>query len=155
MGSATRVMSLRDGTKKMSKSDESDYSRINLTDDADAIATKIRKAKTDPEPLPDTIKALEARPEADNLITIYASLAGIERETALAAHAGQTFSEFKAALTDLSVAKLAPITQKMRELLADPAEIDRVLQKGADAANEITQKHLREVKEIVGLWNKA
>ena len=153
LGAATRVMSLRDGTKKMSKSDESDYSRINLTDDADAIALKIRKAKTDPEPLPASLAELANRPEADNLVMIYAALAGVDRQAALAQSAGQTFSTFKTGLTELAVDKLAPITRKMRELLADPAEIDRILATGAAAANELTQRHLCEVKELVGLWN--
>src|SRR5437762_6580300 len=106
-GPATRVMSLRDGTKKMSKSDTSDYSRINMTDDADQIALKIRRAKTDPEPLPHTIAALEKRPEADNLITIYAALADISRAEAVERFAGQPFSRFKEALTEVAVAKLA------------------------------------------------
>ena len=108
LGAATRVMSLRDGTKKMSKSDASDYSRINLTDDADTIAQKIRKAKTDTEPLPDNLPALASRPEADNLVTIYAALAGVTREQVLAAFAGQSFSTFKTKLVDLAVGQLAP-----------------------------------------------
>jgi len=120
LGEAARVMSLRDGTKKMSKSDESDYSRINLTDDADAIALKFRKAKSDTDALPDNVKALEGRPEADNLVTIYAALAGITREKVLAENAGSQFSKFKPALTELAVSKLAPMTQRMRELMADP-----------------------------------
>ena len=153
LGEATRVMSLRDGTKKMSKSDESDYSRINLTDDADAIALKFRKAKSDAEPLPDNVKALEARPEADNLVTIYAALAGTTKEAVLKENAGAQFSKFKPALTDLAVSKLAPMTEKMCALLADPAEIDRVLIHGAEHASALTQKHMREVKDIVGLWN--
>src|SRR5580704_13086056 len=127
LGEATRVMSLRDGTKKMSKSDESDYSRINLTDNADAIALKFRKAKTDAEPLPHTLAELEKRPEADNLVTIYAALADVTRAQVLKTHAGAQFSQFKKSLTDLAVAKLAPITEKMRHLLNDPAEIDQIL----------------------------
>ena len=150
-GVATRVMSLRDGTKKMSKSDASDYSRINLTDDADTIALKIRKAKTDPEPLPETIEALKTRPEADNLVTIYAALAGQTKEAALARFAGQQFSGFKAALVDLAVAKLSPISDTMNRLLKDPAEIDGILQRGADKANVIAGQHWNEVRDLVGL----
>ncbi|MEJ0063790.1 MAG: tryptophan--tRNA ligase [Alphaproteobacteria bacterium] len=153
LGEATRVMSLRDGTKKMSKSDESDYSRINLTDDADMIALKIRKAKTDTEPLPDNLAALEKRPEADNLITIYAALADKKRTDILAEFSGKQFSEFKKPLTDLAVAKLSPITARMRELQADHAAIDKILRRGAERANELADKHMRDVKEIVGLWS--
>jgi tryptophanyl-tRNA synthetase len=153
LGEATRVMSLRDGTKKMSKSDESDYSRINLTDDADTIALKIRKAKTDAEPLPENLSALAKRPEADNLVTIYAALAESTRTKVLEAHAGKQFSSFKKDLTDLAIAKLGPITQKMRHLLDAPDEIDQILIRGADHANALTAKHMREVKDIVGLWS--
>jgi tryptophanyl-tRNA synthetase len=152
LGEATRVMSLRDGTKKMSKSDESDYSRINLTDDVDAIALKFRKAKTDPEPLPETVADLEKRPEADNLVTIYAALADSTRQQVLGQAAGKQFSQFKQDLTELAVAKLGPITARMRELMADSAEIDRILAKGAEKANAITQQHLREIKDLVGFW---
>ncbi|MDD5586087.1 MAG: tryptophan--tRNA ligase [Alphaproteobacteria bacterium] len=152
LGEATRVMSLRDGTKKMSKSDESDYSRINMTDDADMIALKIRKAKTDPEPLPHTIAELEKRPEADNLVTIYAALADSTRVATLKAYAETQFSHFKKDLTDLAVAKLSPITTRMRELLAHPAEIDKVLAKGAEKASSLAEKHMREIKDIVGFW---
>ncbi|WP_431861737.1 tryptophan--tRNA ligase [Azospirillum sp.] len=151
LGEATRVMSLRDGTKKMSKSDESEYSRINMTDDADTIAQKIRKAKTDPEPLPDTLEDLEKRPEADNLVTIYAALSGETREQAIQRFAGAQFSQFKTALLDAAVAHLAPITQRMNELLADKAEIDRLLRKGGERAEAIASKHLAEVKDIIGL----
>jgi tryptophanyl-tRNA synthetase len=150
-GAATRVMSLRDGTKKMSKSDTSDYSRINMTDDAELIALKIRRAKTDPEPLPHTIEALEARPEADNLTGIYAALAGIEREAALARFAGQNFSTFKEALSDRAVEVLGRIGGEMRRLLADPGHIDRVLRDGADRAEAIAMPVLREVKDLTGL----
>jgi tryptophanyl-tRNA synthetase len=153
MGDATRIMSLRDGTKKMSKSDESDYSRINLTDDADAISKKIKKATTDPDNLPDTLEALAARPEANNLITIYASLTDRTRADVLNEYAGAGWGKFKPALADVAVAKLAPITERMRELLKDEAEIDRVLIRGAEHAGALTQKHLREVKDIVGLWS--
>src|SRR4051812_19471619 len=133
-GPATRVMSLRDGTKKMSKSDASDNSRINLTDDADTIAQKIRKAKTDPDPLPSDVKGLAGRPEADNLVGIYAALAGTSHEAVLKNHPGAQFSAFKPALAELAVAKLAPIAAEMRRLLADPAHIDRVLAEGAERA---------------------
>ncbi|QCN95594.1 tryptophan--tRNA ligase [Azospirillum argentinense] len=151
LGEATRVMSLRDGTKKMSKSDESEYSRINMTDDADTIATKIRKAKTDPEPLPDNVIDLEKRPEADNLVTIYAALSGQTREQTVQQFAGAQFSGFKAALVDLSVAKLAPMTTRMKELLDDKAEIDRLLRRGGERAAAIAETNLNGVKDIIGL----
>lgn len=151
LGEATRVMSLRDGSKKMSKSDESEYSRINMTDDADAIAQKIRKAKTDPEPLPETIEGLEKRPEADNLVTIYAALTDQKREAVLARFAGAQFSQFKADLVDAAVAHLAPITKRMQELLADKAEIDAILRRGGERAQAIADKNLSEVKDIIGL----
>jgi tryptophanyl-tRNA synthetase len=144
------VMSLRDGTKKMSKTDESDYSRINLTDDADAIAQKIRKAKTDPNPLPDSEKGFEGRPEAENLINIFAALADAARDTIIARFAGQAFSGFKNDLVELAVAKLTPIAAEMRRLLAEPAEIDRILKTGAGKAHAIAAPVLSEVKERVG-----
>jgi tryptophanyl-tRNA synthetase len=151
-GPATRVMSLRDGTKKMSKTDESDYSRINLTDDADTIAQKIRKAKTDPNPLPDSDKGFEGRPEADNLINIYAALSDPpSREAAIARFAGKPFSVFKEELSELAVSKLVPIAQEMRRLLADPGEIDRILRRGADAASERAAPVMKEVRRLVGL----
>lgn len=149
-GPATRVMSLRDGSKKMSKSDASDMSRINLTDDADEIAKKIRKAKTDPEPLPGEIDGLEGRPEADNLIGIYAALAEISREQALQDHGGQPFSAFKQALTELTVEKLAPINGETHRLMEDPAEIDRILADGAERARAIAGPILDQVKDIIG-----
>jgi tryptophanyl-tRNA synthetase len=149
-GEATRVMSLRDGAKKMSKSDPSDYSRINLTDDADAIAQKIRKAKTDPEPLPSEEKGLETRPEADNLVGIYAALAGTSRAGVLAQYGNAQFSAFKAALIDLSVAKLGPITAEMKKLLNDPVSIDAVLVDGAARAQKLAQQTMNAVKDIVG-----
>ena len=151
MGPATRVMSLRDGSKKMSKTDESDMSRINLTDDADAIANKIRKARTDPAPLPETAKELEGRPEAENLINIYAALSDEETESVIRRFAGQQFSGFKSELAELAVTKLTPIAAEMRRLLADPAEIDRVLKDGAEKARAIAQPILAEVKRVVGL----
>jgi tryptophanyl-tRNA synthetase len=149
-GPATRVMSLRDGTKKMSKSDASDYSRINLTDDADAIAQKIRKAKTDPEPLPHEEKGLEQRPEADNLVGIYAALAATSRAQVLAQFGGAQFSVFKAALIDILVGKLAPLNAEMRRLIADPAHIDQVLADGAGRAQALAAETMRAVKDIVG-----
>src|SRR5690348_9800410 len=124
LGEATRVMSLRDGTKKMSKSDSSDYSRINMTDDADTIALKIRRAKTDPEPLPADLAGLATRPEADNLIGIYAALAGFSRETALTRFAGRNFSELKEVLSELAIEVLGRIGGEMRRLMADPGYID-------------------------------
>jgi tryptophanyl-tRNA synthetase len=149
-GPAARVMSLRDGAKKMSKSDPSDYSRINLTDDADTIAQKIRKAKTDPDNLPTDEEGLKGRPEADNLVGIYAALAGATKAQVLAEFGGGTFSRFKAALSDLSVEKLAPITGEMNRLLADPAHIDAILRDGAERARAIAQPVMRDVKRIAG-----
>jgi tryptophanyl-tRNA synthetase len=149
-GTATRVMSLRDGTKKMSKSDESDASRINLTDDAEAIAGKIRRAKTDPLPLPASKEELVGRPEAENLINIYAALADQDRDTVIAQFAGQQFSGFKNALADLTVSKLEPMANEMRRLLADPAEIDRILKGGAQKARAIATPVMDEVKRRVG-----
>jgi tryptophanyl-tRNA synthetase len=151
LGEATRVMSLRDGSKKMSKSDESDYSRINLTDDADTIALKVRKAKTDPEPLPEAVEDLEKRPEADNLVTIYSALAGTSRQETLGQFAGQQFSAFKGNLVDLAVDKLAPISTEMNRLMSDVGEIDRILRRGADKANDIASANLAEAKDIIGL----
>jgi len=150
-GEATRVMSLRDGTKKMSKSDTSDYSRLNMTDDADAIALKIRRAKTDPEPLPDTIAALEARPEADNLVGIYAALTDATRETVLTRFAGQNFSTFKEALSEVAIGVLGRIGGEMRRLTADPGHIDRILRQGAERAAAIAMPVLREAQDITGL----
>ena len=150
-GEATRVMSLRDGTRKMSKSDTSDYSRINMTDDAELIALKIRRAKTDPEPLPTSMAALDARPEAGNLVTIYAALAGISREAALARFGAQNFSTFKEALSALSVEVLGRIGGEMRRLMADPGHIDGVLRRGAERAAAIAMPVLREVQDIIGL----
>jgi tryptophanyl-tRNA synthetase len=149
-GPATRVMSLRDGTKKMSKSDPSDYSRINLADDADAIAQKVRKAKTDPEPLPSEEKGLESRPEADNLVGIYAALADSPKGAVLAQFGGGQFSTFKAALVDIAVAKLGPISAEMKRLVADTAYIDSVLADGASRAQVLAAETMRPVKDIVG-----
>ena len=149
-GPAPRVMSLRDGTKKMSKSDASDYSRINLSDDADAIAQKVRKAKTDPEPLPSEEKGLEGRAEADNLVTIFAALSGTSKADVLRDYGGSQFSGFKAALVDLSVAKLSPIGAEIRRLMADPASIDAILADGGDRARAIAAPVMLQVKDIVG-----
>ncbi|MBL8658378.1 MAG: tryptophan--tRNA ligase [Rhodospirillales bacterium] len=149
-GPATRVMSLRDGTKKMSKSDASDYSRINLADDADAIALKIRKAKTDPEVLPSTAAGLEGRPEAANLLGIYAALADRDIETVCAQFAGQTFAGFKAALCDLAVATLGGIGAEMQRLQADPGFLDATLREGAERAQALAEPIMREVYEAVG-----
>jgi tryptophanyl-tRNA synthetase len=144
-------MSLRDGTKKMSKSDPSDQSRINLTDDADAIALKVRRAKTDPEPLPSEVKGLETRPEADNLIGIFAALAGMSKADVLKDFGGAQFSTFKPALTDLMVAKLGPITAEMRRLVADPVYIDSILADGSARAEVMAAETMKAVKDIVGL----
>ena len=149
-GEATRVMSLRDGSKKMSKSDPSDYSRINLTDDADAIALKVRRAKTDPDPLPQDEKDLAGRPEADNLIGIYAALARKSREGALAAVGGMQFSLFKQELTDLAVSILGPIGEEMQRLVKDPGYIDGVLRKGGERARAVSRPVIEEVYERVG-----
>jgi tryptophanyl-tRNA synthetase len=149
-GPATRVMSLRDGTRKMSKSDESDMTRINLTDDADTIAKKIKKAKTDPEPLPSEVKGLEARPEADNLVGIYAGLAETSREDVLREFGNAPFSRFKDALAELAASRLTPIGDEMKRLMADPVEIDRILADGARGAHAIADPILAKTKDIVG-----
>lgn len=151
-GAGTRVMSLKDGSKKMSKSDESDNSRINLTDDADTIARKIKKAKTDPEPLPGMLKELEGRVEALNLVNIYAGLAEISPEDVMAEYGGKGFGDFKPALADLAVAKLAPITARMNKLLADPAELDNILRAGNEGARAIAEKTVSETRDIMGFW---
>ncbi len=151
-GPAPRVMSLRDGSAKMSKSDPSDQSRINLMDDADTIAAKIKKARTDPEPLPETLEGLDARPEAKNLVAIYAALADLSREQVLAQFAGQGFGAFKPKLAELAVESLAPITAEMRRLMAAPDEIDRVLKDGAERAAAIADPVVEETKRIVGFW---
>jgi tryptophanyl-tRNA synthetase len=149
-GAATRVMSLRDGSKKMSKSDASDQSRINLTDDADTIALKIRRAKTDPDPLPSEEKGLEARPEADNLVGIYAACAGKTKAEVLKEFGGAQFSTFKPALADLLVAKISPITAEMRRLRDDNAYIDSILADGSLRAQAIASETMKAVKDIVG-----
>ena len=149
-GPATRVMSLRNGDQKMSKSDPSDLSRINLTDDADTIARKFRKAKTDPEPLPGEEAGLSERPEARNLVGIYAALTGATTADVLAEFGGAQFSQFKKVLTEAAVETIAPIGDEMRRLMAEPAEIDRILSRGAARANEIAEPNMTLIKNIVG-----
>jgi tryptophanyl-tRNA synthetase len=150
LGAGTRVMSLRDGSKKMSKSDESDYSRINMTDDADTIALKFRKAKTDLFPIPENAEGLEGRPEAANLLGIWAALSDGTRDQAFARFGGRQFSEFKKELTDLAVEVLAPINTEMKRLLADVSHIDAVLKEGAERACAVSSPIMAEVKDIVG-----
>ncbi len=154
-GPATRIMSLRDGTKKMSKSDPSDYSRINLTDNADVIAQKVRKAKTDPEPLPSALEGLEGRPEADNLVGIFSALRDMPRQSVLDEFGGAQFSTFKGALVDLAVEKLAPIAGEMRRLTADPGHIDAILADGADRAEAIASKTMNDVRDILGFVRRS
>lgn len=154
-GPATRVMSLRDGSKKMSKSDPSDYARINLTDDADAVAQKIRKAKTDAEPLPSEAPGLEARPEADNLVGIFAALKGVPKEEVLTEFGGAQFSTFKAALVDIAVERLGPIGAEVKRLQGDPAFIDAVLADGAERASTIARETMAAVKDIVGFVRRS
>ena len=149
-GTAARVMSLRNGSSKMSKSDESDYTRINLTDDADLIAAKLKKAKTDPEPLPSEIDGLEERPEARNLVGIYAGLSDRSEAEVLQEFGGQGFGAFKPALAELAISVIAPISEKMNALLADEAQIDQILAEGADRARAMTRPILQDVKEIMG-----
>ncbi len=151
LGQAARVMSLRDGTAKMSKSDPSDMSRINLTDDADSITNKIKRAKSDAELLPDDPGLLTGRPEARNLVGIYAALAGITETAVLAEFAGKGFGVFKPALADLTVATLAPISTRFNELRGETAHLDAVLGSGAERATAIAEPVRREVYDIVGL----
>ncbi|HID67237.1 MAG TPA: tryptophan--tRNA ligase, partial [Roseibacterium sp.] len=150
-GAATRVMNLQDGTRKMSKSDPSEKSRINMTDDADTIAKKIRKAKTDPDPLPDNVAGLAARPDARNLVNIYAGLADTSPQAVLDEHAGALFGHFKGALADLAVSTLAPISSEMSRLMQDTTEIDRILGRGAERAREITVPILEKTYDIIGM----
>ncbi|NWH09154.1 MAG: tryptophan--tRNA ligase [Alphaproteobacteria bacterium] len=150
LGPTPRVMSLRDGTAKMSKSDPSEFSRINLSDSNDDILQKIRKAKTDPEPLPDTPEGLEARPEAANLIGIFAALSGRSRESIVGQYAGAQFSGFKSELADLTIATIGPIRDRMQRLLKDKAALDQILERGADRAREITRPVMARIREIVG-----
>ena len=154
-GTATRVMSLRDGSSKMSKSEASDNSRINLTDDDDLIAQKIRKAKTDPDALPSEAEGLEGRPEAQNLVGIYAALADSDVDTVLRDFGGRGFGDFKPALAELAVAKLSPMGQEMRRLLANPGDIDAVLDDGAARAEAIAAPIIEQVNEIVGFLGPA
>jgi len=152
-GPGARVMSLRDGRVKMSKSDPSDQSRINLLDDADAIAAKIRRARTDPEPLPETVEGLADRPEADNLVGIYAAMAGLTKAQVLEQYAGKGFGDFKPALADLLIDRMAPISGRMRRLMDDPAEIDRILAAGAARARALAEPVIAETKRLVGFLN--
>lgn len=149
-GPATRVMSLRDGTKKMSKSDPSDLSRLNLTDNADTIMKKLRKAKTDPDALPSETKGLEGRPEADNLVGIYAALAGKSKDAVLQEYGGRPFSEFKPALAELALTTISPVANEMRRLMEEPDYIDGVLREGAHRANAIARPIMDDVKDILG-----
>ena len=151
-GPGARIMSLRDGKAKMSKSDPSDNSRINLLDDADAIVQKVRKARTDADPLPETVEGLAGRAEADNLVGLYAALAGTTKAEVLGEFAGQGFGTFKPALADLAVAKIGPIGGEMRRLLADPGELDRILLDGAGRAAAVADPVVEETKKLVGFW---
>ena len=150
LGEATRVMNLRDGTKKMSKSDQSDYSRINLTDSSDAIASKIQKARTDSDPLPESVDGLADRPEATNLVGIYAALADISREKVLQEYGGAQFSQFKKVLVELAIEVLSPLAGELSRLLKDQGEIDRVLRKGAEEAQALAEPIAQETRRIVG-----
>ncbi len=152
LGEGARVMSLRDGTSKMSKSAESDMTRINLTDDPDMIAQKIRKAKTDPLPVPETVEDMDSRPEAKNLITIYAALSDRSKADVMKEFGGQQFSGFKNALSDLCVDKLAPITARMRELIGDPAQLDRILAEGNEKANDLAAPMVAATMKKLGFW---
>ena len=149
-GPATRIMSLRDGTKKMSKSDPSDQSRISLLDDADAISKKIKKATTDPAELPVDVEGLKGRPEADNLVGIYAALSDKTKAEVLAEFGGQGWGKFKPALADLAVAQLAPMSGEMRRLIEDTTTIDGILRDGGERAAAIAEKTMNEVRRIVG-----
>ncbi|MDO3433389.1 tryptophan--tRNA ligase [Rhizobium sp. CBN3] len=149
-GPAPRVMSLRDGTKKMSKSDPSDLSRINLMDDEEAISKKIRKAKTDPDGLPSEVDGLQGRPEADNLVAIYAALADKSKAEVLADFGGQQFSVFKPALVDLAIHVLAPITGEMRRLMNDTSHIDAILRKGGERARARAEVTMSQVRDVIG-----
>ena len=153
IGEAKRVMSLRDGTKKMSKSDASDASRINLTDTKEEISNKIKKAKTDPHPLPSTLQELKDRPEAHNLLSIYSSLSDQNLEKVLKEFSGKGFSYFKPKLIDLAVETLNPISLEMRNLLKDTNQIDKVLKNGAQKAREIAGPVLKDIKNLVGFVN--
>lgn len=149
-GPATRVMSLRDGSSKMSKSDPSDMTRINMMDDAETIARKFQKARTDPEPLPSSPDGLEGRPEADNLVGIYAALAGQSKEDVLGELGGSQFSAFKKALTEIAVEQIGPVAAETRRLMDDPGEIDALLCDGAQRARAIGDPILRSAKQVIG-----
>src|SRR6187399_3377467 len=151
---AARIMSLRDGAAKMSKSDPSDMSRVNLADDPDEVMKKVRKAKTDPEPLPSEEKGLEGRPEAENLVGIYAALSGRSKPEVLTEFGGGQFSSFKNALVELCVAKLSPIASEMKRLVADPGHVDKILVDGADRARVIADETMRATRDIVGFIRK-
>jgi tryptophanyl-tRNA synthetase len=148
---AARIMSLRDGTSKMSKTDPSEMSRVQLTDSDDSIAQKIRKAKTDPEPLPDNVAALDGRPEAKNLVGIYAAVTGETNEQVLARFAGKGFGAFKPALADTLIALIAPIRERLDQLRRDPAELDRILAEGAERATDLGAPTLAAAYRAVGL----
>jgi tryptophanyl-tRNA synthetase len=150
-GPAARVMSLRDGSSKMSKSDPSDMSRINLTDDAETIMSKVRKAKTDPEPLPDTVEGLEGRPEARNLVGIYAAMTDTTPAEVLAQFGGQGFGAFKSALGEMLVERLGPIAERLRALKENPAEVDAILAKGAEKARALAAPTLTSAYQAMGL----
>ncbi len=152
-GPGARIMSLKDGSKKMSKSDPSDLSRINLLDTPDDIARKIKKATTDPEPLPSEVEGLEGRAEARNLVGIYATLAGVSEADVLAQFGGQGFGVFKPALGELAVEKLGPVADRMRRLMDDPSEVDAVLRDGAGRANAIAEPVIEDVRRTVGFWS--
>ncbi|MBT4740363.1 MAG: tryptophan--tRNA ligase [Rhodospirillaceae bacterium] len=154
-GPGTRVMSLRDGQRKMSKSDVSDMTRINLTDTADVIADKIKRAKTDPEALPDSAAGLAERPEAANLINIYAALVDRSVDDVVSEFSGQGFGAFKPKLADLAVSILGPIADRMTELLSDPAELDRLLARGADKANDLANPVLAEAYDAIGFSKRG
>jgi tryptophanyl-tRNA synthetase len=151
-GPGARVMSLRDGRAKMSKSDPSDQSRINLTDSRETILQKMRKARTDPEPLPETLEALAGRPEADNLVGIYSAMSGETKAEVLSRFAGQGFGAFKPALAEVTADRLEPVSRELNRLLGEPEEIDRVLRGGAERAAAVAEPVLAETKRIVGFW---
>ena len=151
-GPGARIMSLKDGTKKMSKSDPSDLSRINLVDDADQIARKIKKARTDSDPIPGTAEGLADRPEVENLVGIFAAVTNRTVDEILVEFEGKGFGDFKPALADAMVAHLAPITEKYREIMSDKAEIDAALSRGAEKANAVAEPIMEDVRRIVGFW---
>ena len=151
-GPAARVMNLQDGSKKMSKSDPADNSRINMTDSVDVIAKKMKKARTDTLPMPSHVDELKDRPEVNNLVGIYAAFADMTKEHVVAEFSGQGFGVFKPRLADLAVEKLGPITVRMSQFMADPTELDAILAKGAARANALAQPILLQVKDVVGLW---